>query len=146
MQISTSRFGFLTVQPEEIITFPAGILGLEDCHRWVLLADGDNPALAWLQSASHGEVALAVVNPRRFVPNYVLRVSRRDLDPLHVAGVNDAEILAIVGCHNDVMTLNLKAPLVINVERRLGRQVVVEGEAAVRYALHAGPIGLRRAA
>jgi flagellar assembly factor FliW len=146
VQISTTRFGFLTVHPEDILTFPAGILGLEECRRWVLLADGDNDALAWLQSASHAEVAFGVVNPRRYVPEFQLRVSRRDLAPLSLNSLADAEVLAIVGCHDGEMTLNLKAPLVINVERRVGRQVIAEGDAAMQYTLPTAAPALRRVA
>src|SRR6185436_20161866 len=110
-------------------------LGLEDCHRWVLLADGDNEALAWLQSTSRPEVALAVVHPKRFVPQYQLRVGRRDLEPLSLTTLADAEVLAIVSSHQDDLTLNLKAPLVINVSRRLGRQVTTESDATVQHSL-----------
>jgi len=135
MQISTTRFGLVTIEPGDILHFPGGILGLEDCHRWVLLADGDNEALAWLQSTSRPEVALAVVHPKRFVPQYQLRVGRRDLEPLSLTTLADAEVLAIVSSHQDDLTLNLKAPLVINVSRRLGRQVITESDATVQHTL-----------
>jgi flagellar assembly factor FliW len=125
----------VTIQPNDILHFPGGLLGLEQCHRWVLLADGDNDALAWLQSTSRPEVALAVVHPKRFVPQYQLRVGRQDLAPLALSSLADAEVLSIVSQHHDALTLNLKAPLVINLPRRLGRQVVCEGDAAVQYSL-----------
>jgi flagellar assembly factor FliW len=135
VQISTTRFGLVTIEPGDILHFPGGLLGLEDCHRWVLLADGENEALAWLQSTSRPEVALAVVHPKRFVPQYQLRVGRRDLEPLALSSLADAEVLAIVSSHHDMLTLNLKAPLVINLPRRLGRQVITESDATVHHAV-----------
>ena len=65
MQIRTTRFGALEIEAEDIINFPTGLLGLEDCRHWVLLADAQNNALGWLQCTSRPEVALAVVSPRR---------------------------------------------------------------------------------
>jgi flagellar assembly factor FliW len=135
VQISTTRFGSVTIQPEDVLHFPGGLPGLEECHRWVLLADGDNEALAWLQSTSRPEVAFAVVHPKRFVPQYQLRVARRDLEPLALANLADAEVLAIVSSHEDDLTVNLRAPLVINVPRRLGRQVIAESDAGVQHLL-----------
>jgi flagellar assembly factor FliW len=135
MQISTTRFGRITIQPDDILHFPGGLLGLEDCRRWVLLADLENDALAWLQSTSRPEVALAVVHPKRFVPHYQLRVAKRDLEPLALGSLADAEVLAIVGSGDDELTLNLKAPLVLNLSRRLGRQVITEADSMLRQSL-----------
>ncbi len=77
MEILTSRFGPLEIAQRDVIQFPAGLPGLEDCTSWVLLADAHNEALGWLQSAQCPEVALAVVSPRRFVPGYQLRLGAK---------------------------------------------------------------------
>ncbi|MEX2118868.1 MAG: flagellar assembly protein FliW [Pirellulales bacterium] len=135
MQIRTTRFGPLEIEADDILSFPAGLLGLEDCRHWVLLADAQNNALGWLQSTSRPEVALAVVCPRRFVPDYQFRVFRSELAALDLADVKDAQVLSIVGKNERSITLNLKAPVVINLERRLGRQVVANGEQPVQYEL-----------
>lgn len=136
MDIKTSRFGLLTVDVEDLIQFPAGLLGLEDLHAWVLLADAGNESLAWLQSATRPEVALAVVSPRRFVPDYQLRVPKGEVAPLQLTDVRQAQVLVVVGKSGGDLTLNLKAPLVVNPERRLGRQVVSNGDLSVQHRLH----------
>ena len=135
MDIATCRFGRLAIEPEDVIRFPAGILGLEDCTRWVLLADAQNDALGWLQSLERPEVALAVVAPRRFVPDYQVRVARRELEPLQFERVEDARVLVIVGKAAHCNTLNLRAPLVFNIERRLASQVVARGDLPLQYEL-----------
>ena len=145
MHIKTTRFGVLDVSATDKIEFPSGLLGLEDCHQWVLLADAGNPALAWLQSLTRADIALAVVSPRRFVPGYKARVSKSEISELKLQDVRDAELLAVVGKNGDDTTLNLKAPLIINLEARLGRQVIVNGDEPVQYVLHQ-PQPLRRAA
>ncbi len=61
--------------------------------------------------------------------------ARRDLEPLALSSLADAEVLAIVGQHDGELTLNLKAPLVINVPCRLGRQVITESDAAVHHVI-----------
>lgn len=146
MQIQTTRFGFLEVEADAILTFPTGLLGLENCRHWVLLADAHNEALGWLQSTSRPDIALAVVSPRRFVPYYQLRVARSELVPLALRDIKEAEVLAIVGRHEQAMTLNLKAPLVLNLEQRLGRQVVSSGDQPVQYLLEFERVPLRKSA
>ncbi|HQU41433.1 MAG TPA: flagellar assembly protein FliW [Pirellulales bacterium] len=146
MQIRTTRFGSLELEPGDTIQFPGGLLGLEDCRQWVLLADAQNGALGWLQSTTRPDLALAVVSPRRFVPHDQFRVYRSELAPLELAGVKDAQVLTIVGKNERSITLNLKAPIVINLERRLGRQVVANGDLPLQHELNSVPATLKKSA
>jgi flagellar assembly factor FliW len=146
MKVDTTRFGPLDIELDDLIHFPAGMLGLEDCRHWVLLADAQNETLAWLQSASRPEVALAVVSPRRFVPDYQMRLVKGEVAPLELAAVQDAQVLTIVSKNERSITLNLKAPLVINLARRLGRQVIVNGDESVDYELGAPRTSLKKSA
>jgi flagellar assembly factor FliW len=135
MDIQTTRFGTIAIEADDILRFPTGLMGLEDCQQWVLLADAQNDALGWLQSTARPEIALAVVTPRRFVPDYQLRVLRSELAPLAIGRMQDAKVLVIVGKNDRSITLNLKAPLVLNLDTRLGRQVVANNEYSVQHEL-----------
>jgi flagellar assembly factor FliW len=146
MKIDTSRFGIVDIEPDDLLHFASGLLGLEECRHWVLLADAENEALGWLQSTSRPDVAFAVVSPRRFVPDYQMRVSKGELAPLDLPDVRTAQVLTIVGKNQEGVTLNLKAPLVINLERRLGRQVITNGDQPLQYPLHRPSVPLRKTA
>ncbi|HEY2826799.1 MAG TPA: flagellar assembly protein FliW [Pirellulales bacterium] len=146
MKIDSIRFGSIDIEPDDLLHFPSGLLGLEDCRHWVLLADADNDALGWLQNSSRPEIALAVVCPRRFVPDYQVRVSRGELAPLELTEVREAQVLAIIGKNDAGITLNLKAPLVINLQRRVGRQVITNGDQPLQYQLVNQPTELRKTA
>jgi flagellar assembly factor FliW len=135
MEIPTSRFGPVKIAPSDVLHFPAGLLGLDDCSAWVLLADSENDSLGWLQSTTRPEVALAVVSPRRFVPEYQLRVTRGELGSVLSELVDDVHVLVIVGKNANGITLNLKAPLVVHRRQRIGRQVVASGDQPVQYEL-----------
>jgi flagellar assembly factor FliW len=135
MKVATTRFGNLMIRDEDVLTFVDGLIGMEQCRRWVLLADAQNEALGWLQSLDRGEVALAVVSPRRFVPDYQARVTRRDVQPLGIRAPEDAQVLAVISYADGALALNLKAPLVIHLEERLGRQIVARDDHAVQHRL-----------
>lgn len=146
MQIATSRFGTVEVAAADVIHFPAGLPGLAGGSDWVLLADAENDVLGWLQSASSPETALAVVSPRRFVEGYQARIARGDLTALELADAESAHVLVIVSTGQGGITLNLKAPLMFNFQRRLGRQVVAVGDQPLQYTLGSDAKPLRKAA
>ncbi len=146
MEIQSTRFGRLEYAAEDVIEFPEGLPGLDDCRDWVLLADDRCDAVAWLQSLVRPEVALAVVSPRRFVPGFRLRVARQELEPLRLAALADAQALVVLGKSERGWTLNLKAPLVINLPRRVGRQVIANGDLPVQYELTGATVGLKKTA
>ena len=146
MDVHTTRFGTISVPPQDELLFPLGLIGLENCVRWAVLTDSDNPSLGWLQSIEHGHIALGVVSPRRFVPDYQLRIDRDDLRLLELTTVRDAEVVVIASRLEAELTLNLRAPLVINVEQRRGCQVVAKDAYSVRYPLTSQLVPLRRTA
>ncbi len=137
MNISTTRFGNLSIEEADVLTFVDGLIGMEDCRRWVLLGDSENPALGWLQSLERPEVALGVVSPRRFVTDYQVRVAKREIAPLGLDNPNDAQVLVIISNVAGSLALNLKAPLVIHLAERLGRQIVSRDDHAVQHRLQA---------
>jgi flagellar assembly factor FliW len=146
MKIQTSRFGSVDIAADDILFFPGGLFGFESSQHWVILGDGDNPAVAWLQSVQTGELALPVVAPRRFVPQYQVQLDPAEVERLKLTAANQAYVLGIVSRDDDVLTINLRAPIVINLDRRLGSQVITVDHQPIRYELAALPIALRKSA
>jgi flagellar assembly factor FliW len=140
MLIKTSRFGAMEIEADDILLFPQGLLGFEECRHWVLLADADNDAVGWLQNISRSELALAVVSPRRFVPGYEVRVPRGQLAPLQLNEIDQAYVLTVVSKNEGSLTINLKAPLVINLDRRIGRQIVSCDDQPMQHRLSELPL------
>ncbi len=145
MIIESTRFGTLGIRDEEVLLFEQGLIGMESCRRWVLLADAGNSSLAWMQSIDRPDIALAVVSPRRYVADYQVRVNSRDLLPLALESLKDAQVLVVLNKHGQELTLNLKAPLVVNLENRRGRQLIAKNDHELQYTLGA-TLPLRRSA
>jgi flagellar assembly factor FliW len=146
MLIRTSRFGQVEIEPDDILRFPDGLFGLADYRHWVLLHDSENEALGWLQSTSRPDLAFGVVSPRRFVPDYQLRIGRRELARVAADDAKAVHLLVIVGRDEDGVTLNLKAPLVIHLGQRIGRQVVNNADEPVQYRIPSEPLSYRKSA
>jgi flagellar assembly factor FliW len=135
MQLHTTRFGVVEIEIDDILLFPHGLVAFDDCRHWVLLADSGNDALGWLQCVTRGEVALPVVSPRRFAPGYQVHVTRGQLAPLQLSQFDAAYVLSVVSRSDNDLTLNLKAPLIINLDRKLGRQVITTDQQPVALQL-----------
>lgn len=146
MEFQTTRFGRVSVEPSDVITFPSGLVGMADCREWVLLADAQNDALGWLQCISRPDVALAVVSPRRFVADYQVRIARSELELLGLREAASAQVLAVASRGDRGISINLQAPLIINLKERLGRQIVAKGDLPVQHVLTPSAVPLRKSA
>ncbi|MEM9354184.1 MAG: flagellar assembly protein FliW, partial [Planctomycetota bacterium] len=124
MEFRTKHFGTLHIGPGDELVFAHGLIGFDDCRRWALVEDPQAGSLAWMQSLDDQSLALGVASPRRFVADYQIGVCRRDLATIGLSTPQTAQVLALVSRHNDSVSMNLRAPLLINPQLRLGYQVV----------------------
>lgn len=126
--VQTSRFGRVQCQEEDLILFPEGILGFADLRKFVLLDDPSDEIFAWLQSCEIPQIAFPVLEPELFTANYALNLTKHDLESLELKKAAGIRSFAIITVPEDPtqMTANLKAPIVINIEKRSARQIVLQ--------------------
>jgi flagellar assembly factor FliW len=146
MKLETTRFGTVEIQSNDILFFRYGLFGFETQQQWVLLSDLNNSAVAWLQSMSQPEIALPVVSPRRFVSQYQVQLDERQISLLSLAKEEQAAVLAVVSRNGQTLTCNLRAPIVVNLDRRVGCQVVTADEQPLQYPLAELPSSARKIA
>lgn len=135
MRINTQRFGTLTLNADQLFLFPQGLIGMETLRQWALLPDQDNPSVAWLQSASRGDRAVALISPRAFFSDYRVHVSRRELAVLHMRPGAELYVMTTISGHVGKLTTNLRSPLLLNLNRRLGCQVITNDEQPLQQKL-----------
>lgn len=125
MIIETSRFGQLEVDENRLIHFPKGILGFPNQLLYALIQTAEDSGFYWLQSVDRPELAFVVCDPRLFVPDYVVPVKVDELAQIGLADPSTAQVFTIVNKVDNMLTGNLQGPLVINVETREGKQLVL---------------------
>ncbi|MBI2890433.1 MAG: flagellar assembly protein FliW [Nitrospirae bacterium] len=128
MIIKTSRFGTLEVEDAKVVTFPLGLYGFPGEKRYVLLDHDRETPFRWLQSVENPDLAFVVIDPLTFRPDYHVSVQREDISEVQPENEKDLAVLALVTIprgNPSTMTANLQGPLVINVEKMLGKQVVL---------------------
>ena len=135
MRLDTQRFGTLQVKADQLFLFPQGLIGMESLRQWALLPDQANASVAWLQSASRGDRAVPVISPRAFFDDYRVHVGRRALSGLHLQPGAEIYVLTAVSGHVGNLTTNLRSPLLINLDRRLGCQVITNDDQPLQEPL-----------
>ena len=125
--IQSERFGEIRVPPNEVLTFPDGLLGFSDKKIFVLVQEAAYAPFLWLQSAEDPRLCFVVVDPLTFMPDYRVEIKPSDVEPLQLASLDRARVLVIVVVREnpEEITGNLQGPLVINPENGLGKQVVL---------------------
>ena len=125
MIIQTSRFGPLEVDENRLIHFPRGILGFPDQRNYALIQTAEQSGFYWLQAVDRPDLAFVVCDPRLFVPDYVVPVKVEELSQIGLMDPSTAQVFIIVNKVETLLTGNLQGPLVVNVESRMARQLVL---------------------
>lgn len=130
MKIETKYLGEVEINKEKIIRFSNGIPGFPNEKEFVLLDLSDNPVFQILQSVQTKYTAFFVINPFVFYKNYSFDLDDSILETLQINNDNEVIILSIVTLREPFQssTINLKAPVVINSSKMLGKQYILNKE------------------
>lgn len=137
MNIETYRFGRVTIDPKSIIEFQEGILGFEDLKRFAIILYESTEPIQWLQAVDDPMISLPIINPFLIKPDYELDVDDAELHSIGMPTIEEILIVNVLVLPDDIQkaTINLMAPILINLRTMQGRQIVMEyGQGnAMRY-------------
>lgn len=143
MKVETKWFGTIEVGDEKILTFDKGIIGFEDWKKYTLIFDvekGEEASIIWLQAIDEPTLALPIMKPEYIVKDYDPIVEDEIINSL---GENIKEANLLVFCALTVpedltkMTINLKAPIVINADTLKGVQLIADNsDYQVKYPIY----------
>jgi flagellar assembly factor FliW len=128
LKVNTTRFGELQVNKEDIINFQEGLLGFENLNKFFVVDPGDSTLILWLQSIDDGKIAFPIIEPKIYKPDYVAKLVPGDMKSVELESLSQAKIYSILTIPSDITTMsaNLKAPIVINNEKKVAKQIVLQ--------------------
>ena len=142
MNVKTRHFGDVEIDERKVITFDSGLFGFENYKKYILLYDSSTdeiPNIQWLQSIDEELLALPVMIPTTILADYNPEVEDENLASIGEFKDEDISILVTVTVPIDIknMSINLKAPIVINTETMKGCQVIAENpEYEIKFKIH----------
>ncbi len=131
MLIETKNFGTIDIDESLIYDFDGGILGFEQLRKFTIVeSDDENSPFLWLQSIEEPAISFIIMDVYKFMPDYNPLVFDDDL--VSLGEITDDSLLiyniVVVPTAVSKMSVNLKAPIVINMENKKGKQVIVKNE------------------
>ncbi|UCH91382.1 MAG: flagellar assembly protein FliW, partial [Nitrospirota bacterium] len=128
MTIQTSRFGELEVSEDTLLTFPSGLVGFPAIQHFVVLDVAEDSYYQWFQAIKEPDLALVIIDVHYLDPEFQAQVSDEGLAELEITQGDPILIMAVVTIpsgHPEQATANLRAPLVVNLRTRKGKQLIL---------------------
>lgn len=141
MKATTRLFGEIEIGEEKIVTIEQGIIGFPNLNHFTLIFDSEKEeksGIMWLQSLDDGEVAIPVLVPTELMPEYNPTVNNELLEGLGSLTPENIYVLVTVTVPKDIrsISVNLKAPIIVNTDTNRGCQLIVEDDYEVRHNIY----------
>lgn len=126
MDVKTKTMGVVSIEESQIITFPNGLYGFEEFHKFAVI-EAEYQPFYWLQSLDESGLAFIIVDPFLIVNDYELDIDDRTLSEIGIDSPADVILFAIITVPADggAVTANLQGPVVINRKSNVALQVIL---------------------
>ena len=127
MNMESKFFGEIEFKEEDIIHFKYGLPGFKEETQFLYLTP-PNSQFSCLQSVKNREVAFITISPFIVCPDYDFELDDILAEEIGLSKPDEATVLAIVTVppgEPKKATVNLQAPVVLNLEKSIGCQVII---------------------
>jgi flagellar assembly factor FliW len=146
ISVPSQALGAIEVRPESVITMAEPLAGFPEVTQYALIEHTREGGAAagsvfWLQAVERPFHAFVVTDPWGVHPEYAPEISDADAQQLGLTSFEDARVFGIltVPRNPSEITINLRAPVVVNVAQRLAKQVVVlNDQYSTRHPMRGG--------
>jgi flagellar assembly factor FliW len=123
-----TRFGEFDVVRSHVVTFPEGIPGFATCRRFIVIHADELSPLTCLQSLDAPFPSFLAADPSTLRADYCPELPVPDRAALGDPAESPLWLVILtMGLH--AVTANLRAPIAINADTMVGRQVLLDDSA-----------------
>lgn len=106
-----------------------GMIGFTQLQEYQLTQEEEGSPFFVLQAEKDENVSFWVVEPFIFYPEYEFDLSESVKESLHINEQQDVSVLNIMTVRdNNQITVNLKAPLIVNVKTGQAKQIILKDD------------------
>ena len=138
MMIQTGQCGEIEVSEDTLLTFPSGIVGFPAVQQFVVLDVEEDCQYQWFQSVTEPDLAFIIIDVHLLDPEFQVEVSDEGLAELEITETDPVLVMAVVTLPSgrpEQATANLRAPLVVNLRTRKGKQLILHESIPLRFSL-----------
>ena len=136
--VESPSLGCVTFKERDVILFPNGLIGFEEYTNFTLVVQPELAPFKWLLNIEEPSLCFPVVDPFFIMEEYNPLPPVEEIKSIGLNDIKDAQLYAIVNVGQEAIQVsaNLRGPLVINEQRRLGKQIVlVDSNYLLKYPI-----------
>lgn len=139
MIITGTRFGNIDYTSDDVIHFPEGMIGFDRMQDYVVINTKEGSPFRWLQSLEEPKLAFLVSLPETFMESYAPEIKDEEAQSIGLTAETEHLVFVtttIPAGKPKEATANLVAPIVVNLQTRKAKQVILDSEAyTIRYPI-----------
>ena len=128
-KVNTDRFGEIEIDEKRIVHFKDGIPAFEDEHEFIILPYDEESPYYFMQSLNKPDLAFLLTIPDIFFTDYSVEIDDATVEELEIKDTAKVIIYTIITIPNGsvrLMTTNLLAPIIFNIENMSAKQIVMD--------------------
>jgi flagellar assembly factor FliW len=129
LKIPTTRFGVIEIPEDQLIRLPSGMIGFPNHQRYAFVEHKKGSPFVWFQSVDDESLAFVLADPLLVRPDYEIQISPEDRRALELneacTGMQPMVVVNIIPREPVQVTANLLGPIIFNIPKKLGKQIVV---------------------
>ena len=127
MEKIKTRFGEVEYDPDNLLFFPGGLIGLPKLKQFIVMPNKKKGPLFWVQSANDPDFAFVLTDPTNFFLDYQITIDQSERQILKLSDEDEFFVLSIVTVPPDQnITLNLAAPIIFAPKTNRAVQLILE--------------------
>ena len=127
MEKIITRFGEVEYDPENLLHFPEGMIGLPQLKKFIVMPNKKKGPLFWIQSVDDPDFAFVLTDPTNFFLDYQIVFEDTEKKTLQMKKDEQGFVLVVVTVPPDQkITLNLSAPILFFPRTNRAVQVILE--------------------
>lgn len=129
MEIVSPVHGKILFEEDDIILFEKGIPGVEEYKKYII-KDVEDSYFKIMQSIEDVELGFIIISAFDVKKDYEIKLTSEILNKLDIKEANEVALYSIVSLNSNPenITANLRAPLIININKKKGEQYILEKE------------------
>ena len=130
MEILSPVHGKITYSEDEILKFEKAIPGFEEIEKYIIRDIDEESSFKILQAIDNPNISFIIVSPFDVEEEYEIELNDEIIKRLEIEKSEDVILYSLVTLNSnpDKITVNLKAPIIINILSNKGEQFIVDKE------------------
>jgi len=130
LKINSLKLGDVEYKESDLITLSTPLLGFNELNDFLMISNETSYPFIWFQSVEDPTICFILVETIHFFPDYQPDIPKRELKVLASDDLSTIKIFAIVVIPDNPLeaTLNLRAPLIVNLEKKLAKQIILDND------------------